>query len=154
MIMPCRPKNSGGALFILHSTDNRQLSYLKAKGLIMKLKATIAVIIGFLLPAAAFAMDADTFYRKASALQRQGPQAVLSQDLQPIMSEIKLAGQAVKAENDKAKAAGKPLYCVPKTAKMTAEEGLKALGTIPSARRKQLTVRQAWRETLIKRYPC
>ncbi len=120
----------------------------------MKLKAIIAIIVGATLPAAAFAMDADTFYRKASALQKQGPQAVLSPDLQPVMAEIKMAGQAVKAENDKAKAAGKPLYCVPKNVKMTPEDGLRALGSIPAARRKTLTVRQAWRETMIKRYPC
>jgi hypothetical protein len=122
--------------------------------MMMKLNAIIAIIVCVALPAAAFAMDADTFYRKASALQKLGPSAVLSQDLQPVMAEIKLAGQAVKAENEKAKAAGKPLYCVPKNVKMTPEDGLRALGTIPAARRKTLTVRQAWRETLIKRYPC
>ena len=120
----------------------------------MNLKLSIAAIGLFAFPAAAFAMDADTFYTKASALQKKGVTAMLSSDLKPVMTEMKAAGQSVKAENDKAKAAGNPIYCVPKDAKFTSEDALKAFGSIPAARRKTLTVRQAWRETLVKRFPC
>ncbi len=120
----------------------------------MKLKLCIAIIILSAFPLPAYAMDADTFYNKALALQKKGVTAMLSSDLKPVMAEMKSAGQSVKAENDKAKIAGNPMYCVPKNAKFTSEDALRAFGSIPAARRKTLTVRQAWRETLIKRFPC
>jgi hypothetical protein len=99
-------------------------------------------------------MDAETFYSKAKALNQQGTAALLSKDLQPVMAEMKAAGTAVRAENEKAKAAGTPLYCVPKNTKMGPDDALRAFGSIPAPRRKTLTVRQAWREALIKRFPC
>ena len=102
----------------------------------------------------AMAMDAETFYLKASALNKKGMGAMLSKDLRPVMNEMKAAGKAVKAENDKAKIAGKPIYCVPKNTKMDSGDALKLFGSIPAERRKTLSVQQAWREGLIKRYPC
>jgi hypothetical protein len=120
----------------------------------MKLKIGIAAFLLTAIPVNAHAMDADTFYNKAVVLQKKGVTAMLSADLKPVMAEMKSASQSVKAENDKAKTAGNPIYCVPKNAKFTSEDALRAFGSIPTARRKTLTVRQAWRETLIKRFPC
>jgi hypothetical protein len=145
-------------MFILRSSNNRQLIYGysigKYWGAVMRWKITVAAFICAGVPAAAIAMDADTFYHKAVALQKKGMAAVVSSDLKPVISEMKAAGQSVKAENEKAKAAGQPIYCVPEKAKFTSDDALRAFGAIPAARRKTMTVRQAWRETLIKRFPC
>ena len=120
----------------------------------MNLKLGAAAVFLAAIPASVFAMDADTFYNKAAALQKKGVTAILSSDLKPVMNEIKVASQSVKAENDAAKAAGNPIYCVPKGAKFTSEDALNSFGAIPATRRKSMTVRQAWRETLVKRFPC
>jgi hypothetical protein len=103
---------------------------------------------------ASFAMDADTFYRKGLVLQRQGVAAVASSDLQPLMNEIKAASKSLKAENDRAKAAGKPLFCPPASNQMTPDQLLAEFGRIPAARRKTMTVHLALREIAIRKYPC
>jgi hypothetical protein len=120
----------------------------------IRLRQAAVGIMLIAIPAAAFAMDADTFYLKAAALNKKGMGALLSKDLRPVMNEMKAAGQAVKAENDKAKAMGKPIYCVPKNTKMNSDDALKLFAGIPAERRKTMSVQQAWREGLIKRYPC
>jgi hypothetical protein len=104
---------------------------------------------------AAFAMDADTFYTKGLALQKRGMAAMFSSDLKVVMSELKAAATSVKAENDTAKANGAPIYCAPaKPQKMSPEQLLAEFGKIPAARRKTQTVRAAWREIAIRKYPC
>lgn len=120
----------------------------------MKMRMICLGLLTAVISGPAWAMDAETFYVKASALNKKGPAALLSADLQPVMAEMKAAGTAVRAENEKAKAAGNPLYCVPKNTKMGSDEALRAFGSIPAQRRRTLTVRQAWREALIKRFPC
>jgi hypothetical protein len=120
----------------------------------MKMRMIGLTLITAAISGPAWAMDAETFYAKAKALNQQGPAALLSKDLQPVMAEMKAAGAAVRAENEKARSAGAPLYCVPKNAKMGPEDALKTFGSIPAKRRKILTVRQAWREALILRFPC
>jgi hypothetical protein len=101
-----------------------------------------------------FAMDAETFYRKGLVLQRQGVVAITSSDLEPLMSEIKVASKSLKLENDRAKLAGKPLFCPPTSNQMTADQLLAEFGRIPANRRKLMTVRQALREIAIRKYPC
>ncbi len=101
------------------------------------------------------AMDADTFYTKSIALQKKGMAAMFSSDLKPVMSEIQGAIKSVKAENDTAKAAGKPIYCPPATrAKMSSDQLLAEFGKIPAAQRKAMTVKAAWRSIMVRKYPC
>jgi hypothetical protein len=103
---------------------------------------------------ASFAMDAETFYRKGVVLQRQGVVAITSSDLQPLMDEIKAASKSLKLENDRAKLAGKPLFCPPTSNQMTPDQLLAEFGRIPANRRKLMSVRQALREIAIRKYPC
>ncbi len=112
------------------------------------------VFAATVMASASFAMDADTFYRKGVALQRLGVAAMASSDLQPLMDEIKVASKSVKAENDRAKAAGRPLFCPPAKNQMTPEQLLTEFGRIPANRRKLMTTRQALREIAIRKYPC
>ncbi|WP_420607755.1 hypothetical protein [Novosphingopyxis sp.] len=104
---------------------------------------------------AAMAMDAQTFYARGQALQKKGVMAMLSSDFKPLMNEMKAAGKSVKAENDAAKKNGAPLYCPPAKGKgMSAEEVLEEFGTVPEAQRRTLSVRDAWKRILIRKYPC
>ena len=153
----CLTKRHHAQLCIyIHFAFNSNLATIELTklGAFMRLKFGVAAMFLAAIPASAYAMDADTFYNKAAALQKKGVTAILSSDLKPVMNEIKTASQSVKAENDAAKTAGNPIYCVPKGAKFTSEDALKSFGAIPVARRKSMTVRQAWRETLVKRFPC
>ena len=104
---------------------------------------------------AAMAMDANSFYSRALALQKKGPMAMFSKDLKPLMTEMKAAGKSVKAENEVAKKAGKPIYCVPASNKgMSAKDVVTEFGNIPEDQRRILSVREAWKRILIRRYPC
>jgi hypothetical protein len=119
----------------------------------MRVKLSLA--LGLLcLPMAAFAMTADTFYNKAVALKKQGVAAMFSSDVTLLKNEMKAAVKSVKAENVAAKANGKPLYCAPEKVDIEAGEVIKEFGAIPASRRKKMSVRAAWREIAIRKYPC
>lgn len=120
----------------------------------MRLKLLAAGFLLLCLPAALQAMDAQSFYVKSLALQKKGAAALLSPDLKPLLAEMQNAGQTVRAENEKAKLAGKPLYCRSGQDRMNSEEFLAELGRIPAARRSKISVTQAFREILARKYPC
>ena len=120
----------------------------------MRLKLLFASGALLLCPTVANAMDAETFYLKAVALKKRGMGAMFSQDLKPMMTTFKNAADSVKAENEKAIAAGSPLFCAPKKYRLTADQLLSEFGMIPQGRRRTLTVREAWREIVIRRIPC
>jgi hypothetical protein len=120
----------------------------------VKFRMMVSAIILLSCPVAARAMDADTFYLKAAALKKKGMAAMMSSDLKPVMAEMQAAGKSVKAENAAAKAAGKPLYCPPAKPGMSQEQVLAEFARIAPARRKAMSTRQAWRDILIRRYPC
>jgi hypothetical protein len=119
----------------------------------MRIKVIFAIGL-FCVAAAANAMTAQTFYTKALALKRQGNLAILSSDYRLLKSEIQVAAKSVKAENATAAANGKPLYCAPANVKIDPDQVIAAFGAIPASRRKTMTVRAAWREIAIRKYPC
>ena len=114
----------------------------------MKMKIIAAAAVFASAPSVAQAMDAHTFYTKGSALKKKGMGAMFSKDVKPLMTVMKTAGKNVKAENARAKAAGKPLYCPPPKPKMSSGEILSELERIPVSRRQTMSVQQAWREIL------
>jgi hypothetical protein len=121
----------------------------------MKLKVISGIIMVAVSATALQAMTSETFYQKSVALQKKGMAAMFSSDVKVITTEFQAAAKAVKAENEAAKAAGKPIYCPPaKPQKMSAEQLIAEFGKIPQSRRQQLSVRQAWREIAIRKYPC
>jgi hypothetical protein len=121
----------------------------------MLIKYWVATTVILFSATAASAMDADTFYAKGLALQKKGMAAIFSSDLKIVMSEFKAAAISVKAENDTAKAAGNPVYCAPaKPQKMSADQLLAEFARIPASRRKIQSVKAAWREIVIRKYPC
>ncbi len=120
----------------------------------MKLKLLLAGSVLLLCPAVAEAMDAETFYTKAVALKKKGMKAMFSSDLKPMVTVFKSAADSVKAENEKARSSGTPLFCAPKKYRLTADQFLSEFGKIPQERRRNQTVREAWREIVIRRFPC
>jgi hypothetical protein len=101
------------------------------------------------MPAAA--MDADTFYHKGLALKKRGMGAMFSKDLKPMIAVFREAAKSVKSEN---KRADEPFYCGEGKPNLSPDQLLTEFAAIPQARRKAMTVRAAWREIAIKRYPC
>lgn len=107
-----------------------------------------------LLAAPAQAMDAETFYTTAVSLKKKGMAAVFSKDLKPMIRVFEAAADSVKAENEQARAAGTPLFCAPKKYRLTAAQFIGEFSRIPKERRREQTVRDAWREIVIRRFPC
>jgi hypothetical protein len=102
----------------------------------------------------ATAMDAETFFVKAVALKKKGMSAVFTHDLKPMIRIFEAAANAVKAENEVARAIGSPLFCAPKIYRLTADQLIIEFSRIPKERRQTQTVRDAWREIVIRRFPC
>ena len=110
--------------------------------------------IALLWAAPAYAMDAETFYVKAVALKKKGMAAVFSKELKPMARVFQTAAESVKAENEQARAKGVPLFCPPKKYRLTAEQFIAEFSRIPQEQRRAQTVRDAWREIVIRRFPC
>lgn len=107
-----------------------------------------------LLAVPAQAMDAETFYVTAVSLKKKGMAAMFSKELKPMVRIFEAAADSVKAENEQARAAGTPLFCAPKKYRLTAEQFIGEFSRIPKERRRTQTVRDAWREIVIRRFPC
>ena len=56
--------------------------------------------------------------------------------------------------DDVARAIGAPLFCAPKKYRMTADQFISEFSRIPKERRQIQSVRDAWREIVIRRVPC
>ena len=117
---------------------------------------TTLAVLALAAPAAAAPGDvnAQVFYAKATALKAKGAMALFSGDIGPMKAQMQDAGNRVRAENIAARKRGAPLYCAPANAKGNVQFVMDGLAAIPEARRKQLTLVQAWREVLIAKYPC
>jgi len=119
------------------------------------MKYAVLVASGALLSAVPVnAMDAETFFVKAVALKKKGMGAVFAKDLKPMIKVFETAADSVKAENEAARSAGSPLFCAPKKYRLTADQFIGEFGRIPKERRRIQSVRDAWREIVIRRFPC
>ena len=119
------------------------------------MKYAVLVASGALLSAVpANAMDAETFFVKAVALKKKGMGAVFAKDLKPMIKVFETAADSVKAENEAARSAGSPLFCAPKKYRLTADQFIGEFSRIPKERRRIQAVRDAWREIVIRRFPC
>ncbi len=121
----------------------------------MRLKPSLLIATPLLLLSGmAAAMDAHSFYVRGSALKRQGVTAVLTNEYQRLKVEAESADKTVRAENARATARGAPLFCAPAKVEMNADQLLAEFRRIPEKRRRAISVRQAWREIAIRKYPC
>lgn len=101
-------------------------------------------------------VNAQAFYADALALQKKGMGAMFDKRLRPMMAQMKDAGERARAANLSAKASGRPLYCVPETAKkgMTPQQVVTMLGRVPEAERRSSTLYQTWSKAMAREYPC
>ena len=123
----------------------------------MRLKMTIAAA-ALCLPAIASAqsMNADAFYKRATALSSRGMLAIFSGDVKGMMNEGKAAGAAARAQRLAAiKAGRKPRYCPPEGPQsMGSTEFMQRLGAIPQADRARIDMTEAMTRILTVKFPC
>jgi len=117
-----------------------------------------AVLIAIPAAASAQNMNAEAFFRRATALQKKGPLALFSGgEIKLLMAEGQASGKAVSARRKADVAAGrKPRFCPPEGAKhnMASDEFMKRLGAIPAAQRSRIDMTEATTRILAGKYPC
>ena len=111
------------------------------------------VLLAVAAPAAA-AMTTGTFIAKASALRANPIAALASPDLIPLKNEALAATNALKADRDARKAAGKPpIACVPEGQSIGITEMLDGLAALSPADKK-LPLKDGYAKVIAQRFPC
>lgn len=124
----------------------------------MRLSLTIATLL-LIIPATASAqsMNAELFYKRATALQAKGVMALFSGgEIKTLMAEGQAAGDKAAAARKAALAAGKtPRFCPPPgPGKMGNNEFMQRLSAIPAADRAHIDMAEAMNRILATKYPC
>lgn len=109
--------------------------------------------------AAAQSMPLRSFLDRATRLEKKGPMALFHRgEINMMMTEMKGASAAVKAERQAAVAAGRPAaYCPPagsKGVKMGPQQLLAELRTASAGLPATATTTDGFRAMLARRYPC
>jgi hypothetical protein len=122
----------------------------------MKSKVLGAALLLVSGAASAQSMNAESFYQRASALQKKGVLALLSGDLTVLMNEGKAAGAKAREQRLAALAAGqKPRFCPPSNPmSMDSDEYLERLAQIPAADRSRIDMTEATTRILAAKFPC
>lgn len=116
-----------------------------------------AALLVFAGSAEAQTMNAEAFHKRAMALQKKGPLAILE------TGEIKLLigeGQAAANRSKQQrlvtiKAGRKPRYCPPEgPGSMGSEEFMTRLGSIPAGQRARIDMTEATTRILAQKFPC
>ncbi len=107
--------------------------------------------------ASAQSMNAETFNKRAVALQKKGPLALFSRgEIKALMTE----GQAAATKSRETRLAAarlgqKPRYCPPAGAQgMNSDDFMKALAAIPAAERARIDMTEATTRILARKFPC
>lgn len=107
--------------------------------------------------ASAQSMNAQTFYKRATALKNKGPLAIFSGgEIKALMNEGQAAGKAAGAAYDADKKAGRPTRFCPPPGKrqIGSDEYLQRLAAIPAAERARIDMTEATTRILIAKFPC
>jgi hypothetical protein len=123
----------------------------------MRLKLLMAAVM-LTVPAMASAqsMNAETFFQKATALQRKGMMALFSSDVKKLMKEAKAAGETARAQRLAAlKSQQQPRYCPPPgSQRLGSDEFMQRLGALPRADRMRIDMTEAMIRILTVKFPC
>lgn len=109
------------------------------------------------LVAAPSDVNAQRFYSDAVALEDKGMAAMFDKRTKPMMAQMQDAGARAKAANQSATERGRPLYCVPETARkkgLGPKTVIAMLGNLPESERRSLSLADAWQRALVRGYPC
>lgn len=120
------------------------------------------IIAGFALvfcstAALAQSMNAEEFHRRASALQKKGPMALMHRgEIKALMNEGQAAGKAARERRLAAARAGRPApFCPPSgEVKMDSSDFMRRLGAIPAAQRRHMDMSEATVRVLASKFPC
>ncbi|NJC05216.1 hypothetical protein GGQ97_001009 [Sphingomonas kaistensis] len=108
-------------------------------------------------PLAAQSMNAEVYHKRASALLKKGPLALLSRgEIRALAEEGQKAG--LKAREQRLavlKAGGKPRSCPPEGKQgMEVREFMARLGAIPRAERQRIDMTEAMTRISAAKFPC
>jgi len=123
----------------------------------MKKLLVAAIVVS--IPQAAFAqmMNAQSFYQRASALQKKGIAAIFSGgEIKALMAEGQAAGKKAREQREAALASRqKPRFCPPPgVVKIDSDEFMKRLSAIPASARSRIDMTEATTRILAAKYPC
>jgi hypothetical protein len=107
-------------------------------------------------PAAAQSMNAETFYQRATALQKKGVMALFSGDLKALTKEGQAAGAKAREQRLAAiKAGQKPRFCPPQgPVSIDSKEFVSRLSAIPATERQRIDMTEATARILTAKFPC
>lgn len=119
-------------------------------------------VAGFMLACVASAagaqsMNAENFFKRATALQKKGALAVFSMgEIKSLMAEGQAAANKAKDQRVAATRSGsRPRYCPPEGPQsMNSDEFMRRLGAIPAAERARIDMTEATNRILASKYPC
>jgi len=124
----------------------------------MRIVCVLPIMLLF-IPAAASAqsMVAESFHKRAVALQKKGPLALFSRgEIKALMTEGQAAGTKSRELRLAAVGAGrKPRYCPPPGKQaMGSDEFMNGLAAIPAADRARIDMTEATTRILARKFPC
>jgi hypothetical protein len=123
----------------------------------MRLQILAVLLLVAPVAASAQAMNADQFYKRATALQKKGVMALFSMgEVKSLMAEGQAAASRAAEARKAALAAGRtPRFCPPPgPAKMDDKEFMTRLSAIPAADRSKIDMAEAMNRILAVKYPC
>lgn len=108
------------------------------------------------VPALAQSMNADTFYQRATKLQKKGALAIFSGgEIKALMREGQAAGKrARELRVATVKTGGKPRYCPPEKGSMDSNEFMTGLSAIPQGDRTRIDMTEATIRIMAVKFPC
>ena len=108
-------------------------------------------------PAVAQSMNADIFYKRATALQKKGVMALFSRgEIKALMNEGQAAGAKAREQRLAAVKAGqKPRFCPPQgPVSIDSKEFITRLSAIPAPERQRIDMTEATVRILAAKFPC
>jgi hypothetical protein len=138
-------------------TDPPWLDKSRRVFFMVSLRFASLLLLAVPVAASAQTMNAETFNKRAIALQKKGPLALFSRgEIKALMAE----GQAAATKSRETrlaavKAGQKPRYCPPAgKGSMGSDEFMKGLAAIPAAERARINMTEATTRILARKYPC
>lgn len=115
--------------------------------------AALGMGLGLATPAAAM-ITVETFLAKIAGLKAKGPLALFSGDIGLLKRESAAAIAGITADKKARAAAGKPpLYCADDSTRMSANEMIAGLQTIP-AHERRIPLQAGFMRIIARKYPC
>lgn len=123
----------------------------------IRLLVALALAASPISAAMAQTMNAESFHKRATKLQKKGALAIFSRgEIKALMNEGQAAGKRAREQRLAAlKAGNKPRYCPPEgPSRMDSDEFMKRLAAIPAGERGRIDMTEATIRILAVKFPC